>query len=122
MKLAIVDWFGYNLSPQERMSLIKEAGFFGVLLWIDYFDKDYKKFPEYARKAGLFVENVHAPYLNANSLWEDNSDGQSYFDEIKNVWKIARIILFRLWLCTLKTKKETKQLNCPIIFRSEQKE
>jgi len=77
MDLAIVDWFGYNLSPQDRMRLIKEAGFSGVLLlWADYFDKDYKRFPEYAGKAGLHVENAHAPYLNANDLWEDTVDGQ----------------------------------------------
>ena len=42
MNLSIVDYFGYNLSPQERLRLIKEAGFGGVmLLWAGYFDKDY---------------------------------------------------------------------------------
>jgi sugar phosphate isomerase/epimerase len=83
MKSSIVDWFGYNLSPQERMRFIKEAGFSGVLLlWADYFDKDYKSFPDYARDAGLYVENAHAPYLNANELWKDNINGQKYCSEI----------------------------------------
>jgi sugar phosphate isomerase/epimerase len=77
MNLSIVDWFGYNLSPQVRMRLIKEAGFDGVLLlWADYFDKDYMYFPDYARNAGLYVENAHAPYMNANDLWQDTIDGQ----------------------------------------------
>lgn len=68
MNLSIVDWFGYNLSPQGRMRVIKDAGFSGVmLLWADYFDKDYKLFPEYARKAGLYIDNTHAPYVNANN-------------------------------------------------------
>jgi sugar phosphate isomerase/epimerase len=80
---AIVDWFGYNLSPQERLHIIKEAGFSGVLLlWADYFDSDYKRFPEYARNTGLHIENAHAPYMNANALWEDTITGQEACQEI----------------------------------------
>ncbi len=75
----IVDWFGYNLSPRERMNAIKSAGFTGViLLWTDQFDSDYKDFPRYAMEAGLYVENAHAPYIEANTLWEDNSIGHEY--------------------------------------------
>lgn len=52
MNLSIVDYFGYNLPPQERLWLIKEAGFGGVmLLWADY-------------------------------LWKDTLDGQAAFDEL----------------------------------------
>jgi hypothetical protein len=41
MNFTIVDWFGYNLLPQERMSAIKAAGFTGaMLLWINQFDRD----------------------------------------------------------------------------------
>lgn len=82
-KYTIVDYFGYDLSPQDRMRTIKEAGFDGViLLWADYFDKDYKDFPDYARKEGLFVENTHAPYMKANSIWKDSIDGQEYMNHI----------------------------------------
>ncbi len=83
MNLSIVDWFGYNCAPRDRMRAIKEAGFSGVmLLWADYFDKDYKLFPEYAQNAGLIIDNAHAPYLNANHLWEDTIDGQEAYKEI----------------------------------------
>jgi L-ribulose-5-phosphate 3-epimerase len=83
MNLSIVDYFGYNLPPQERLRLIKEAGFGGVmLLWAGYFDKDYNLFPEYARNIGLQIENAHAPYLRANDLWKDSLDGQIAFDEL----------------------------------------
>ena len=59
------------------MRFIKEAGFSGVLLlWADYFDKDYTRFPDYARNARLHVENAHAPYMNANDLWKDTINGQ----------------------------------------------
>ncbi|MGL6173314.1 MAG: sugar phosphate isomerase/epimerase family protein, partial [Cellulosilyticaceae bacterium] len=75
----IVDWFGYNLSPRERMNVIKTAGFTGViLLWTDQFDPDYKDFPRYALEAGLYVENTHAPYIEANTLWQDHSSGEAY--------------------------------------------
>jgi L-ribulose-5-phosphate 3-epimerase len=83
MNLSIVDYFGYNLPPQERLRLIKKAGFSSVmLLWADYFDKDYRLFPEYASKVGLQIENAHAPYLRANDLWKDTLDGQAAFDEL----------------------------------------
>ena len=83
MNLSIVDWFGYNLAPQQRMRLIKEAGFSGVLLlWTDTFDSDYRRFPEYARSVGLHVENAHAPYRSANHMWEDTLDGQAACEEI----------------------------------------
>ena len=83
MNLSIVDYFGYNLRPQERLRLIKEAGFSSVmLLWAGYFDKDYNLFPEYARNIGLQIENAHAPYLRANDLWKDSLDGQAAFDEL----------------------------------------
>ena len=79
MKYTIVDYFGYDLSPQERMRAIKQAGFDGViLLWANYFDADFKNFPEYAAKEGLFVENTHAPYLHSNDIWDDTAAGEEY--------------------------------------------
>lgn len=83
MKYTIVDYFGYNLSPKERMKAIKQAGFDGViLLWADYFDSDYRDFPKYAENEGLYVENVHAPYMQANYIWDDTITGQEYKNHI----------------------------------------
>ncbi len=82
-KYTIVDYYGYNLSPSERMRTIKAAGFDGVvLLWADYFDADFADFPRYAEATGLFVENAHAPYRGANALWFDTLSGVAYADEI----------------------------------------
>jgi len=79
----IVDYFGYNLPPPDRMRAIREADFNGViLLWADYFDSDYKRFPEYAEKEGLYVENAHAPYKQSNTLWQDSLEGQEYTSHI----------------------------------------
>lgn len=82
-KYTIVDYFGYALSGQDRIRAISRAGFDGViLLWADYFDPDYKKFPEYAEREGLFVENAHAPYMQANSIWDSASAGDEYASAI----------------------------------------
>lgn len=78
-KYTIVDYFGYDLTPMERMRAIKEAGFDGViLLWADYFDPDFDMFPDYARSVGLYVENAHAPYKFSNDIWEDGAAGDDY--------------------------------------------
>lgn len=83
MNVSIVDWFGYPLPPKDRMRAIKEAGFYGVLLlWADYFDSDYKRFPDYARGAGLYIENAHAPYIDANALWEDTLRGEGVYQAL----------------------------------------
>ena len=82
-KYTIVDYFGYALSPRDRMRAIRHAGFDGViLLWADYFDSDYKEFPKYSEKEGLFVENAHAPYMQSNSIWDDNIVGDEYTTHI----------------------------------------
>lgn len=79
MKTAIVDYFGYDLSPRERMQAIRRGGFDGViLLWTDQFDPDYRDFPRYAQEEGLYVENAHGPYLGANEVWLPGEAGESY--------------------------------------------
>ena len=82
--IAIYDWFGYELPIKERYRLIKEAGFDSVLLWWsdgfgrDCFGKnDFRKGPQIAREAGLFIENIHTPVQNQNDLWLDNLDGEA---------------------------------------------
>ena len=65
------------------MKNIRLAGFDGViLLWADYFDPDYKDFPKYAENEGLYVENAHAPYMQANTIWDDTITGDSYVNHI----------------------------------------
>lgn len=75
--ITIFDYFGYDTPYKERYKVIKEVGFDGVLLfWSDEFgNKDYKLLPQYAREAGLYVENIHTSFKYLNSLWLDNLDG-----------------------------------------------
>ena len=79
MKTGIFYWFGYNVSMAERFKLIASAGFDNVLLWWgDQFtetDGLKEEHPDLARKAGLFVENIHTDFEHAGDIWLDNSRG-----------------------------------------------
>ena len=77
--ITIYDWFGYDLPIAERYRLIKAAGFDGVLLWwSEYLDRGgYRGGPALARNAGLFVENIHAPFQVQDGLWLDTLEGET---------------------------------------------
>lgn len=80
--LSIYDWFGYEVDIDKRYKLIKAAGFDGVLLWwSDGFGRgqSYKDGVEYARNAGLFIENIHSPVQGQDNLSFDNLDGEDLF-------------------------------------------
>ena len=93
MDLTIVDWFGYPLSPQERMRLIKDAGFKGIagLLWQSDFDSDYQLFPKYANDAGLYIESIHAPWQRVNDIWTDSERGHHFTEEILKLIKVCSL-------------------------------
>lgn len=84
--IGIYDCFGYGASYDvpfdERYKLIKNAGFDCVMLWwSDKFGRGlgYQKDVQYARNAGLLIENIHAPVHEQNYLSSDNFDGESVF-------------------------------------------
>lgn len=80
---AIYDWFGYEIPDEKRYKLIKSAGFDGVMLWwSDGFGRGegYRRSAELARKAGLYIENIHTPIERQNDLWLDNPDGEAALD------------------------------------------
>jgi L-ribulose-5-phosphate 3-epimerase len=72
-KLSIFSWFGFPIPMEEGCKLIKKIGFDEVMLFwsADHMDSDV----ELARKNGLFIENVHAPFEDINALWEDSAAG-----------------------------------------------
>lgn len=73
MQTGIFYWFGYEL--RDRYNLIASAGFDNVTLnWSDEFAEDEgpkELMPGLARKAGLYVENIHTDYEGTNLLWQD---------------------------------------------------
>lgn len=84
--IGIYDCFGYGLgyevSFEERYRLIKNAGFDCVMLWwSDKFGRGdgYQKDVQFARNAGLYIENIHTPVHEQNLLSLNNLDGESVF-------------------------------------------
>lgn len=75
-KLGIFAWFSYSLPMAERFCLIKETGFDAVSLW--WGDKNKERYPALARSMGFEIDNIHAPFQNANSLWIDREEGEEY--------------------------------------------
>ena len=67
-------WFGIPLPLQERLRLIREAGFQATSIWWESRDpvrnrlKHYA--PEIVREAGLYLDNIHVPYRGVNALWQ----------------------------------------------------
>jgi len=80
--LSIFSWFGYReIAGAECLRLIRAAGFEGVLLWWDTIDGvDYRDMPALARRAGLFIENVHTNFDMIQHIWEDSAAGQALFE------------------------------------------
>lgn len=84
--IGIYDCFGYGsgyeVSFEERYKLIKNVGFDSVMLWwSDKFGRgiEYRNDVQFARNAGLYIENIHTPIHKQNCLSTDNSDGESVF-------------------------------------------
>ena len=60
------------------MTAIKEVGFDATMLWWDSDDKHIQ--PALAKRIGLEVENIHAPFKNANSFWLQGEEGEDYLN------------------------------------------
>ncbi|MCL2003770.1 MAG: sugar phosphate isomerase/epimerase [Oscillospiraceae bacterium] len=78
--IGMFSWFSYNLPIEERLQLIKNAGFDAASLWWDGEDKHEQ--PDMARKIGLQIDNVHAqfmsPEFSPNGLWLEGIDGEDF--------------------------------------------
>ena len=96
-ELSISSWFGYELSFEERIKLIKGAGFQSVMIWWgeEYWNnnKTKKLIPEIIRKDDLKIDNIHFSFAGINSLWEDSIEGEellnNYFLQIEDCKKFV---------------------------------
>ena len=76
--IGIYSQFGYSLPFEERLRLIKDAGFDATVLWWHGDDKHSQ--PDVTRKIGLQIDNVHAHFCNPDCLWRDGIDGGDYYN------------------------------------------
>ncbi len=77
--ITILDTFeNITATKEEKYEILKRVGFDGVMLpWsADYGDITFKDNPKLARDAGLFIENIHAPFKDANEIWNNNQLGE----------------------------------------------
>lgn len=82
---AMAGWFGYPLELEDRLRLIKGAGFGAVLLWWAVESTYEPPIPlkaDTARRIGLEIENAHLQFKNMNCLWEEGLDGERYCNEL----------------------------------------
>jgi sugar phosphate isomerase/epimerase len=78
MKLGIYG-FGHLVDPTHKYRLIKESGFdYTAIWWGDEYENTAggkkEHLIELAKNAGLIIENAHAPFAYANSIWQDDID------------------------------------------------
>jgi sugar phosphate isomerase/epimerase len=74
--IGICSWFSYHLPIEDKFKLSKEAKFDATCLWWGADDRQIQ--PDMARKIGLQIDNIHAPFDNANALWQEGVDGEDY--------------------------------------------
>ena len=82
---AMAGWFGYPLELDDRLRLIKEAGFQSVLLWWaveSTYEPTVPHKMETAQRFGLSVENAHLQFAKMNTLWNDGYEGEHYCAEL----------------------------------------
>lgn len=82
---AMAGWFGYPLELDDRLRLIKSAGFQSVLLWWaveSLYEPSVPHKMETAVKHGLSVENAHLQFDRMNTLWTNGYEGEHYAAEL----------------------------------------
>jgi len=79
-KTSMFDVNPYSLPMYDEYKYIKRAGFDSVML--GWRDNNEIENVEKARNAGLLVENIHAPFTNADSIWLDNLNGENYMKQL----------------------------------------
>ncbi|WP_459129904.1 sugar phosphate isomerase/epimerase family protein [Guggenheimella bovis] len=93
MKLGIFSWFGYILPLEDRLKLIKNAGFDTVSLWwgeeFVELTGTLKEQVESSLACGLEVENGHLPYYEIDSLWTDSLESNDVFERLKKLIKLS---------------------------------
>ncbi|MCX5792641.1 MAG: sugar phosphate isomerase/epimerase [Elusimicrobia bacterium] len=87
MKFGMYSFFGYVLPLEERLRLIREAGFDFTALWWGEEEPDIRagrkhELPRLARDLGLAVDNIHVPFETCNRLWSpDKAEREAWVND-----------------------------------------
>jgi sugar phosphate isomerase/epimerase len=83
--LGIYAWFGYPLRLDERLKLIKSAGFTRTCLWFGNEEEMVNsgradEMPALVADYGLILDNIHAPFWNHHLMW---TGAKEYLDKAR---------------------------------------
>lgn len=77
LRLGIYAGFGFHVPFEERLALIREAGFGATAIWWEEKNPRIRairdRAPDLIRKAGLFLDNIHVPYYACRELWSPDA-------------------------------------------------
>ena len=92
MKKNISFHYGFNSHYHQRVDLLKEVGFDGIMAMYEY-TPDFYEGIDYAQKKGLTVESIHLPFRDiVNDLWLPGEGGEYYTDLMIKGGKYAKAI------------------------------
>ncbi len=92
MKKNISFHYGFESNYRDRVDLLKEVGFDGVMAMYEY-TPDFYDAMEYAQKSGLNVESIHLPFRDiVNDLWLPGEGGEQYTNLMIKGGKYAKEI------------------------------
>lgn len=82
----IFSWFGFRHPIDERMRMIKTAGFSATSVWLGRPERLVHEgrgdeIPEIVRSHGLELEYIHASYANCNKLWSESAADRAVIRE-----------------------------------------
>ena len=77
-QLGIYSWYGFDLPLHKRLAHIREAGFDATMIWwgdeVAFWYADKEEIPALVRDSGLYLENIHVPYIHCNLLWSHSEN------------------------------------------------
>ncbi len=76
-RYGIFAWFGYRYPIEERVRLIRKAGYAATSIWLGrqeplVCEGNADLIPGIVRSGGLFLEYIHASYASCNRLWSQS--------------------------------------------------
>jgi len=76
-RFGMFSWFGYPMPIEDRLDLIKRAGFDATGFWLGPEEElvangKIDVLPSLIRSRGLFLDYVHAPDIGCNDVWSES--------------------------------------------------
>lgn len=96
MQIGISYWFGYPSLQDERIALLKNAGFEEVSLhWTNEYETitgEKHSIPLLLEKSGIHISSLHLSFERSYLLWDYSSDGKEYRKSIIKAIEDARAL------------------------------